>query len=165
MSRWQWPLVITVAILLIVIVWTIRRPVGDSVLVTFPDGVELGGSVSGSQVTFVMVQWTADPVNPEPCPLVMHLPHGDLGGDALCDWSSPAAAERLGGPVELDVFPFHKDGKVVGIRIGVPPGCPPIEMSIADKRFTLPLPEESAVRLLGAPSRRDLFDSSGHLRP
>jgi hypothetical protein len=166
MQKWLWlPLIVTAAMLLIVIFWTTFRPVGDSVLATYAGAVELGGSVSRGRVTYWIVQWVGDPANPQPCPLVIHLPEGDLGGDALCDWGSPATAERLGGPVELDVFPFHKDGKVVGIRVGLLPGCPPIEMSSAGKRFTLPLPEESAVRLLGEPTRRALYDSSGRLRP
>ena len=81
MLRWLWlPLIITAVILLIVIVWKTLRPAGDSVLATYPGAVEFGGSVNAGRATFGIVQWMSDPANPRPCPLVIHLPGGDLGG-------------------------------------------------------------------------------------
>ena len=94
--------------------------------------------------------------------LVLRLPQGDLGGNSLCDWSSPQAAAALGSPVDLDLFPFHdRHGNVVGIRVGLLPGCPAVEVSIDSTRLTLPLKEEDAVRLLGEPLRRVVNDPSG----
>ena len=165
MPSWLWlPLVVTAAILLIFIVGTILRRPGSVVVATYPGAVQLGGAVTARRVTFRIVQWVSNPAKSELCPVVLHLPHGDLGGAALCAWDGPAAAARLGGPVELDVFPFHRDGTVVGVRVGLLPGCPAVEISIAGKRLSFPLSEECALRLLGTPSRRVEFDASGHPR-
>ena len=163
MARWLWLLpLLAVATLLVVIVRAILQPVHDWALAEYPTGVSFGGSVSRSRATYFIVQWVRDPAKPAPCPVVLHLPRGDLGGDSLCDWNSPQAAAALGSPVDLDLFPFHDShGKVVGIRVGLLPGCPAVEVSIHSTRLTLPLKEEDAVRLLGEPLRRVVNDPSG----
>jgi hypothetical protein len=152
-------------VLLIATAWTFFRPGSNTVLSTYPSGVELAGPVTGGRLTYRIVQWLRDPSNPRPCPLVLHLPGGDLRGDALCAWSAPAAAEQLGSPVGLDIFLFHNGGKAVGVRVGLLPGGRRIELSITGVRFSLPLAEDEAVRLLGEPSRRILYDSLGRPRP
>jgi hypothetical protein len=50
----------------------------------YPGGVELVGVKLGRRTTYRSVQWLTDPANPDPCPLVIHLPRGDLPGEALC---------------------------------------------------------------------------------
>jgi hypothetical protein len=162
MTRWLWLLpLLAVATLLVVITRALLQPLDDWVLVEYPRGVSFGGSVRRNRVTYVVVQWVRDPANPAPCPLILHLPKGDLGGERLCDWSSPQAAAALGSPVDLDLFPFHNShGEVVGIRVGLLPGCPAVEVSIGSTRLALPLEEEDAVRLLGEPLQRLVSDSS-----
>ena len=162
MASWSWlPLTLVAAALLGLIAWMMLRPAPGTALVEYPDGVTLAGPVRGDRAAFVLVQWLSAPGKPAPCPLVVHLPGGDLGGDALCDLGSPQAAAELGAPVDLDVFPFHDGrGGAAGIRVGVLPGCPVVEVSVGGIRLALPLSEEDATRLLGKPLRRAVYDPS-----
>lgn len=163
MARWLWLLpILTVAALLVVIARALLQPVHDWALVEYPKGIELGGSVCRNRATYVIVQWVCDPAKPARCPLILHLPKGDLGGDSLCNPNSPQAAAALGSPVGLDLFPFYdRRGKVVGIRVGLLPGCPAVDLTIGSTRLALPLQEEDAVRLLGEPLRRVVNDPLG----
>ena len=163
----EWPLLVLAAgaaITLLVTLWRVGRP-RAAVVAVYPGGIELGGSRRRGRVVYALVQWTTDRANPEPCPLAVHLPGGDLAGAALCDWGAATAAVRLGGPPELDIFPFHKDGKIVGVRVGLLPGGPPVEVSVAGKRFSLPLTEEAAVRVLGEPRGRAELGTAEQPRP
>jgi hypothetical protein len=157
-------LFIGAGILLIVTAWTAFRPADDSVVLRYPGGVEIAGHGGPGRVVFPIVQWMSDPDDPAPCPLVIHLPRGDLGGDALCDWGGPAAAVQMGCPDELDIFLYHRYGTVCGVRVGLLPGGPPVEVSVAGKRFSLPVSEVDAVQLLGEPSSRAVLNASGRLR-
>jgi hypothetical protein len=165
MQKWLWlVLALGATVAIIAILWAFLRTDTDSVALSYPGGVELAGPIRGGRGVCPILQWVADPADPKPCPVVLHLPKGDLGGDALCDADGPAAAERLGGPAELDIFPLHKQGKVVGVRVSVLPGGSPVEVSVAGKRLSLPVSEEDVVRLLGDPSRRVEYDPTGRPR-
>jgi hypothetical protein len=165
MQNWLWlVLVLGATIAIVTILRAFLRAVTDTVALSYPGGLELAGPVRGGRVVCPILQWVADPADQKPCPLVLYLPKGDLGGDALCHADALAAAERLGGPAELDIFLFHKQAKVVGVRVGVLPGGRPVEVSIAGKRLSLPIREEDAVRLLGEPSRRMVYDPTGRPR-
>jgi hypothetical protein len=166
MTRWLWvPVVLIVVTLLVVIVASLLRRPGGSVVFEYPRGVKLAGWVRGVGFRYALLQWVSDQAHPVPCPLVLHLPGGDLGGEALCDWGAPQAAAELGAPVELDLFPFHDDrGKIVGIRVGLLPGCPAVEVCVGGTRLSLPISEEDAVRCLGEPLRRVALDLSGQPR-
>lgn len=163
MTRSFWLLAfLAVTTFLVVIARVLLRRTHDWALVEYPEGVSFGGSMKRGRAIYVVVQWVRDPAQPAPCPLTVHLPKGNLGGDSLCEWSSPQAAAALGSPVGLDLFLFHDShGKVVGVRVGLLPGCPPIEVSIGSTRLALPLAEEDAVTALGEPLRRVLNDPSG----
>jgi len=150
---WLIPAVAAV-ILLGVIARSFRLPGGELVFATYRDGIELGGTVRRGRVTYRIIQWVPDPADSGPCPLVLHLPGGDLRGDELRDRQSPAFARLTGGPAGLEVFPFHAGGKIIGFRVGVLPGERPVEMSVSGKRFALPLSGEEAIRLLGEPTGR-----------
>jgi hypothetical protein len=126
---------------------------------SYPGGIELGGAnFARGRTTYRIVQWHTDPADPRPCHLVVHLPGGDLGGEALCDWGATAVAHQLGAPEELEVWPMSKDGKVVGVSIRlIPEGLPgvrPVAVGVAGTRISLPLTDEEAVRLLGEPIQR-----------
>jgi hypothetical protein len=162
MTSWLWlPLLLTAAALLAVLGRAVLRGPRGSALAEYPGGVTLAGPVAGGRATYVLVQWLSDPADSSPCPLVVHLPGGDLGGDALCDWGAPQVAATLGGPEELDLFPFHDErGRIIGIRVGLLPGGPAVEVSVGGTRLALPLAEEDAVRLLGEPLGRRAGEGS-----
>jgi REP element-mobilizing transposase RayT len=136
------------------------------VTAVYPGGVELVGVKLGRRTTYRIVQWLTDPDRPRPCPLVIHLPGGDLAGDALCDWNATAAAAELGSPDELEIWPFRDEsGRVVGVSIRLVPGAlfspQPVEVSISGMRIALPLTDEDAVRVLGEPTERRTLGQRG----
>jgi hypothetical protein len=157
MPPWLWiilALVETIALLLLVRgLW--QAMFTKIALARYPGGIELGGVACGGQTTYRILQWLADPDDPQPCPLALHLPGGDLTGDALCDLNATVDARKRGAPQELEVFPFHKFGKIIGISIRLipegPPGVRPVTVSVAGIRLQLPLSGEEATLLLGEP--------------
>jgi hypothetical protein len=161
-SGWLWTFAVAGGILVLVGLLAALRKIrfADSVSAVYPDGIELAGGQVGERTTYRVVQWLADPADPRPCPLVVHLPGGDLAGDALGDWDATNAAVELGGPDELEIWPFHDErGRVVGVSVRMVPagglfGPRPVEVSIDGKRIPLPLTDEDAVRLLGDPTHR-----------
>jgi hypothetical protein len=155
MLSWLWPLVVILGgtFLLINLIAALRRIRSVSVVsANYPGGIEFCGHRARGRTTFPIVQWLSDPADPRPCPLVVHLPAGDLGGEALCQWDSLGTANKMGCPEELDIFPFHKDAKVIGVSLRLIPGGWPVAVSVAGKRLELPAPEEEVVRLLGEPT-------------
>jgi hypothetical protein len=157
-SSWLW---ILLALAGVFCLWSIllvlrKAMFTTAVLTRYPGGIELGGSSCGGQITYRIVQWLDDPAHPQPCPLAVHLPGGDLVGNALCDLNATVRARELGAPSEFEIFPYHQaDGKIIGVSLRlIPEGLPgvrPVMMSIGGKKFSLPLTGEEAVRLLGAP--------------
>ena len=87
---------------------TLMQPVlfatGDKLPIGTPDAERRGS----------LARWITDPANPRPCPLVIHLPGGDLSGNALCYWTATQRASELGGPDELEIWPYHDEkGRLV----------------------------------------------------
>ena len=160
MPPWLWITVglgwTIILMLLVRIVW--RALFAQTILTRYPGGIELGGTAYGGQATYRCLQWLIDPNDPQPCPLALHLPGGDLVGDALCDWNATYEARKLGAPQELEVFPYHQYGKIIGVSIRMIPEGPlwarPVTVSVAGTRFQLPLSEKEAVRLLGEPTQQ-----------
>jgi hypothetical protein len=153
MQWWLWLLVAAAGLVLLVNLILagalLRR--GSAVVTEYPAGVTLAGGRRFGRVSYRIVQWVADPAGPRPCPLVVQLPGGDLGGEALCDFGAPAAALGLGGSPDLVINPIHRGLKPIGVSVGVFPGGPPVTVSLAGTRFELPLSERDAARLLGEP--------------
>jgi hypothetical protein len=163
MAEWLWLLLLLAAAALLAAVGRalLRRP-RPTAIAEYSGGLTLAGPVTAGRATYVVVQWLSDPADPAPCPLTVHLPAGDLGGEDLCDWAAPQTAAALEGPEQLDLFPFHGGrGAVAGVRVGLLPGCPAVEVSVGGTRLTLPLAEGDAVRLLGEPLRRHVRGGPG----
>jgi hypothetical protein len=131
------------------------------VTAVYPGGVRfLGIKKPGGRMHYRIVSWTADPADPRPCPFVLHLPGGDLGGNALGDWSATAKAGELGGPDELSVSMTH-DGAgrpaYISVFMMFPSrlfGARPLVMSVDGIRIVLPRTDDDLVRFLGEPTER-----------
>jgi hypothetical protein len=108
MAGWLWLLLLLAAAACLATVGRalLRRP-RPTAIAEYSSGLTLAGPVTAGRATYVIVQWLSDPADPAPCPLTVHLPAGDLGGEDLCDWAAPQTAAALEGPVQLDLFPFH----------------------------------------------------------
>lgn len=128
-----------------------RRP-GVPVVFAYPNGVELVGRGRPGKLRFDIVQWLREPGGPAACPLVVHLPGGDLGGEKLCRWNAAQAAVELGAGSGFDLFPFHgPTGDVVGLRVGLIPGGRPFELTVNGVRVRVPLSEMEARGALDEP--------------
>jgi hypothetical protein len=128
-----------------------RRP-RVPVVFAYPNGVELVGRGRPGELRFDIVQWLREPGGPTACPLVVHLPGGDLGGEELCRWNAAQAAAELGAGSGFDLFPFHgPTGDVVGLRVGLIPGGRPFELTVNGVRVRVPLSEVDAREALGEP--------------
>ena len=148
-------------VVLVILLGCVRTMCSTSVTAVYAGGVEfVGGKKPGGRTLYRSVQWVLDPDDPRPCPFVLHLPGGDLGGNALGDWTATAKSAELGSPDELEVWPSHDEaGRLVCVSIRmVPPsrlfGARPIELSINGTRVMLPLTDDDLVRLLGEPTER-----------
>jgi hypothetical protein len=111
---------------------------------------------------------TPDPKNPQPCPLVVHLPTGDLGDKELAD---PNGLKRAGweerdvgkGITELlfragppMVVCQYRGGALIGVGVSTLSGNGggPGSLSVNGKRVTLPATDEAIVSVLGQPRVR-----------
>jgi hypothetical protein len=128
----------------------------------YPHGVTF---VGWHVPTFEICIWDRDPNNPQPCPLVVHLPAGDLSAKELSD----AAALKRAGWEEQDngnlilrannamVCCSHRGGVLVGVSVSVLPGNGggTITLRADGKRVSLPATDEAITTALGPPVRRD----------
>ncbi len=128
----------------------------------YPQGVTFTG---WHVPNFEICSWDRNPNNPQPCPLVIHLPAGDLGAQELSD----AAALKRAGWEEQDngnlvlrtgkglVCCSQQGGVLVGVSVGALPGDGggPIAFSVGGKRASLPATDEAITAVLGQPVRRD----------
>ena len=62
----------------------------------YPDGVKI---IGWHVPNFEVCLWDRDPKNPRPCPLVVHLPTGDVGSKELAD----AAGLKRAGWEQQDI--------------------------------------------------------------
>ncbi|MFL5339648.1 MAG: hypothetical protein ACJ8F7_05715 [Gemmataceae bacterium] len=128
----------------------------------YPQGVTFTGWYVPN---FESCNWTRDPNNPRPCPLVIHLLVGDLGDKELSD---AAALKRAGweeqgnGNLALRtskalVLCSHQGGVLVGVSVSAlsSDGGGPIAFSLGGKRTSLPATDEAITATLGQPVRRD----------
>jgi hypothetical protein len=161
MSEFLLLLYVSAGLLLAATFWLAARPERPPVRFTYPDGVELVGSGRMGRLRFSIVQWMLEPARSGVCPIVLHLPEGDLGGNELCHWEAPTQAMKLGASGEVTISPTygrsgtHKD--VVGVRVGLFPGGRPIEVTILGMRVQLPLSEADALTFLGEPVNRTVL--------
>ncbi len=148
-------------LLLVYTFWAAARPIRPPTVFTYPGGVELAGNGRPGRLRFDIVKWLREPDNSSICPLVVHLPEGDLGGTELCCWNSPVEALKLGAHADVDIVPiFGPMGSiedVIGVRVGLIPVGRPIEISIKGVRVRLPLSEQDALKLLGEPTGRTVL--------
>jgi hypothetical protein len=117
---------------------------------------------------FEICGWDRDPNNPRPCPLVVHLPTGDLGDKELSD----ALALKRAGWEEQDnghgntlllragtaqVCCNYQGGVLVGVSVSALPGVGggPVVFSVGGKRVSLPATDQAITTALGQPVRRD----------
>jgi hypothetical protein len=118
---------------------------------------------------FEIVAWARARNNPQPCPLIVHLPQGDFAEKELADpktliargWAATEKPDhglsqlsyRRGN---LVVWAAHRGGmlEMAGVNALT---CSEPQMgivSIDGKRFSLPISEDDMIRLLGQPNRR-----------
>ena len=109
----DWLLVfVTVGMIVVLIglLAAVRTMCSTHVTADYPGGVRFGGvKKPGGRTHYRIATWTANPSDRRPCPFVLHLPGGDLGGNALGDWTATARADELGGPPGLYVTMTHDD--------------------------------------------------------
>ena len=132
----------------------------------YPDGVTI---VGWRVPNFEYCIWTRAPNAPGPCPLVVHLPTGDLGDKELSD---AAALKRAGWEEETNgnlllrvgtglVVCGYQGGVLNGVTVSVRVSTfatnrnGPIEFSVGGKRLSLPNTDEGITAALGQPLRRD----------
>jgi hypothetical protein len=127
-------------------------------------------SIEGWHVpNFEIARWGRDPNNPRPCPLVLHLPGGDLGEKELSD----IAALKRAGWQEHDagngstwlwlkanpplVRCFYENGKLVGVEVNTLSGNGggPGVFSVNGMKVSLPATDEAITAALGQPVKRD----------
>jgi hypothetical protein len=146
---------------LVALLAAVRTMHSTHVTAIYPGGVQfLGVKKPGGRTHYRIVSWTANRADRRPCPFVLHLPGGDLGGNALGEWSASARAEKLGGPEELSVSMTHDVAgrpAYVSVFMMFPSrlfGVRPLELSIDGRRTMLPLSDDDLVRSLGEPTER-----------
>ena len=128
----------------------------------YPQGVAF---VGWHVPNFEICIWDRDPNNPQPCPLVVHLPAGDLSDKELSDATAVKRAgweEQNNGNLILRankalVCCSHRGGALVGVSVSALPGNGggPITFSVDGKRVSLPATDEAITTALGPPVRRD----------
>lgn len=109
--------------------------------------------------------WSQDPNNPQPCPLVVHLPAGDLSENELSDAAALKQAgwqEQTNGNLALRtdngvLVCGYRGQALVAATVSRLPGNGggPIAVSIGGKRFSLPATDEEIIAALGQPDQRD----------
>jgi hypothetical protein len=154
----------------ILLALTLTLPAGGCMMkprhLVYADGVKF---IGWHVPKFEICLWEVDPKNPQPCPLVVHLPAGDVGAKDLAD----AAALKRAGWEQQDnsdgsttllfrsrkslVVCSHRGGALRGVSVGVLPGDGggPIDASVSGKRVTLPNTDEAITAALGQPLRRE----------
>ena len=132
----------------------------------YPSGVRFTGRRTGTN--FETVAWARNPKNPQPCPLVLHLPGGDLSAKELADpkvllargW---ATKEPDHGLRELSyrrgnlvAWAAHRGAilEMVGVNALTCPEQQQGIVSIGGKRLPLPVSEDEMIGALGQPIRR-----------
>jgi hypothetical protein len=128
----------------------------------YPQGVTFTG---WHMPDFEICNWDRDPNNPQPCPLAIHMPAGDLGDKELSDAAALKRAgweEQAGGNLVLRadkglVCCSHRGGVLVGVSVSALPraGGGPIALSVGGKRISLPATDGAITAVLGQPVRRD----------
>ena len=162
MSGWlQVFVTVGLTVVLVGLLAAVRTMCSTRVTAVYPGGVRfLGVKKPGGRTHYRIVSWTANPADRRPCPFVLHLPGGDLGGDALGEWSATTRAGKLGGPDELSVSMTHCDSgrpAYVSVFMIFPSrlfGARPLKLSVNGMPFVLPLNDDDLVRLLGEPAQR-----------
>jgi hypothetical protein len=125
----------------------------------YPGGVTI---VGWRVPSFESCIWDCPPNVPGPCPLVVHLPAGDLGDKELSD---AAALKRAGWEEQTNgnlllragngmVCCGYQGGVLTGVSVSGGSGGP-IEFSVNGKRLSLPTTDEAVTAALGQPVRRD----------
>ena len=141
--------------------WAAARPSRPPTVFTYPDGVELVGSGRPGRLHFDMLKWQREPNSTSVCPIVLHLPEGDLGGKELSHWEAPTLALKLGASADVDLVPIYGPpgtiNDVVGVRVGLFPGGRPIDVTIRGLRVRLPLSEADTLTFLGEPVSRSVL--------
>jgi hypothetical protein len=147
--RWKIVCVRSLACLLVLglALSLVRAYFGSLVFATYPGLVEFMGHSRLFRSTYFSVKWVRDAASPDPCPLVVHLPAGDVGDKDLAEpggllrlgWEEvpypplPAEAARLLGPQwdhglprvvkfghgDLRVATQHTDGELTGVWVWV----------------------------------------------
>jgi hypothetical protein len=132
----------------------------------YPGGVTFTGWYAPNFETCI---WMRDANNPQPCPLVVHLPAGDLGDKELSDakalkragWAERDAGD---GRTELTlranppmVACWYQGGVLAGVSVSTLSGNGggPGTFSVNGKRLSLPATDEAITQALGEPLRRD----------
>src|SRR5437868_1770407 len=116
----------------------------------YPQGVTLEG---WHVPNFEVCIWNRDPDAPLPCPLVIHLPAGDLGDKELSDTAALKRAgweEQDNGTLLLlrgasaQVSCKYRGGALVGVSVSALPssGGGPGVVSVAGKQVSLPATDE-----------------------
>ncbi|MFO0824356.1 MAG: hypothetical protein U0792_14785 [Gemmataceae bacterium] len=99
-------LYVSVGLLLAVTFWLAARHLCPPVRFTYPDGVELSGSVLMGRLCCSIVQWIRESERSGVCPTVLHFPKGDLAGKELCYWKAPTQAMTLGASCDATISPI-----------------------------------------------------------
>ena len=127
----------------------------------YPQGVQF---VGWHVPNFESCIWDRDPKNPQSCPLVIHLPVGDLGEKELSDIAALKRAgweEQTNGNLLLRVSKgmvtcSYQRGVLTGVSVSADlRNGGPFAFSVGGKRVSLPATDEAIVAVLGQPIRRD----------
>jgi hypothetical protein len=142
------------------------RPPGERVDAHYPQGLHF----YGDRRAYNGLGWEADPNNPQPCPLVLHLPEGNVDARGLADpkhllahgWVESYRDHGLalvqytwkelesGAEKSLAQVTLVK-GSLQGVLFRTTGGR---SADVQGKRVTLPLTEAELEQLLGKPLRR-----------
>ena len=149
---------------------TLCLPVGGCMMkprhLVYPDGVVFTG---WHVPNFEICNWSRDPNNPQPCPVVVHLPAGDLGDKELSDaaalkWAGWEEQDNGNGNTSLwlragtgQVNCNYRGAALVGASVSTlsSAGSGPVALSVNGKRVILPATAEAITATLGQPLRRD----------
>lgn len=131
----------------------------------YPQGVAFTGCEASIESCF----WNWDANNPGPCPLVIHLPEGDLGERELADakalkgagWEERDAGKGISELIRRAKPPYvacwYEGGRLSGVHIDTLDcnGGGPAVLTVNGQKLSLPAPLESIIAILGQPLRRD----------